>query len=269
MKSDDLILIAVINNRRDFHIARTEHWYRIPVKSAPKNLENMGYLAFYLTKVFGEQKWSINYWAEVKGCKIVKRMELLPYEDDHPKASELYYKVEIGDLKRLPNPIISRRGRRLVFIPTSMEKFRSAKEINDLYHESPLEDKLWLEFRRTGIDAERQYYVAEEKEKYCLDFAIFCRDGNVDVECDGDIWHSQPETIVSDNARNNFLTSRGWSILRFSSKDINENMLDCIDKVRYTANNLGGISIMDGELRRFKDDDSDEAIQLDLFGEDF
>jgi hypothetical protein len=37
-----------------------------------------------------------------------------------------------------------------------MEKFLKAEEINDLYNEGPLEDKLWYEFKREKIEAERQ-----------------------------------------------------------------------------------------------------------------
>lgn len=268
MKEDDLILIAVMNNGRDLHIANTEHWYRIPVKSAPKKLKQMRCLAFYLTKAFGDQKGTIPYWSEIKDIKIVKRSELLPKEDDHPKAKEEYYKLEIGELKRLSNPIISKRGRRIAFIPTTLNKFRSAKEINDLFHESPLEDKLWDEFKKDGIDAERQYYVAEGKKHYLLDFAIFCKDGGIDTECDGDTWHSQPDRIKKDNERDNLLTSNGWSVLRFSSNQINEGIPYCIDTIKHTAIELGGPVIMDASSK-----DSSESIwsglQLDLFDDDF
>ena len=141
MKSDNLVLIAIMNNGRDLHIAKTEHWYRIPVKSAPKRLEAVSYLAFYLTKAFGEQKWSILYWAKINGYKIVKRSELLPLEADHPKSDEKYYKLEIGDLKQLPEPIIGKVSRRINFITTTLKKFKSAKEINDLFNESSLENE--------------------------------------------------------------------------------------------------------------------------------
>ena len=141
MKSDNLVLIAIMNNGRDLHIAKTEHWYRIPVKSAPKRLEDVSYLAFYLTKAFGEQKWSIPYWAKINGCKIVKRSELLPLEADHPKSDEKYYKLEIGDLKRLPEPIIGKMERRNNFITTTLRKFKSTKEIKDFFNESPLENE--------------------------------------------------------------------------------------------------------------------------------
>jgi len=259
------MLIAIMNNGRDLHIASTKHWYRIPVKSAPRKLQEMSYIAFYQTKVFGDQKWSINYWAEIENISIVERLELLPSETDHPRANDQYFKVEMSDLERLPNPIISKRGRRILFIPTTLEKFRAAKEINDLFHDSPLEDKLWYEFKREQIEAERQYCVAEEKVRYYLDFAIFCDRGGIDVECDGDTWHSRPETIVKDNTRNNFLTSRGWSVLRFSSKEINSNMPDCLYKVEDTANILGGINMLSGENRNFGRDMPGNPQQLNLF----
>ena len=239
------------------------------LKSAPKKLEEADYLAFYLTKVFGDQKWSISHWAEIKERRIVKRLELLSDEYNHPRAQDLYYKVEIGELNRLPNPIISKRGRRIAFITTTLRKFRSSKELNDLFNESPLEDKLWHEFKKNKIDAERQYYVTGEKENYYLDFAIFCENGSIDVECDGDTWHSQPDAIVRDNVRNNLLTSQGWSVLRFSSKDISENMTDCLNRVKDTVNRLDGIVTVDGELKVFREEDSDEVRQLDLFGENY
>ena len=130
-----------MNNGRDLHIAKTEHWYRIPVKSAPKKLEAVSYLAFYLTKAFGEQKWSIPYWAKINGCKIVKRSEILPLEADHPKSDEKYYKLDIGDLKQLPEPIIGKMERRNNFITTTLRKFKSTKEIKDFFNESPLENE--------------------------------------------------------------------------------------------------------------------------------
>ena len=39
------VLVALMNNRRDFAIARDQHWYRIPVKSAPRGIDSK-YIAF-------------------------------------------------------------------------------------------------------------------------------------------------------------------------------------------------------------------------------
>ena len=73
---DDLVLIAVMKNPRDLEIARVLGWYRIPVQTAPKTLR-VDWIAFYLPRVFGEDKWSIRYLASVKGYELLKRRELL------------------------------------------------------------------------------------------------------------------------------------------------------------------------------------------------
>jgi hypothetical protein len=60
------VLIAIINNKRDFAYARDENWYRIPVTSAKKWLQNRWppeWIAFYQTKVFGDEAYSIRYYA--------------------------------------------------------------------------------------------------------------------------------------------------------------------------------------------------------------
>jgi len=236
------VLVAIMNNHRDFALARDEHWYRIPVRSAPKNIEGIKYLAFYQTKVFGEEKWAVNYFARVKKITVVRRLDLLPDETDHARAGEEYYKLEIGPLRRLVRSIVSKRWRRIVFITTSYNRLMQAEEINDLFHESPLEEKIYAEFKKEGIESERQFFIGEGKVRYCLDFALFCRRGKLDVECDGDTWHAQRERIREDNARDNFLTSRGWHILRFSSKQINGDLPECIGTVRRAVDECGGLS---------------------------
>ncbi len=52
-----------------------------------------------------------------------------------------YYQLLLGNLQPLPKPILSRRLRRITFIPTTRKKFKTAIEINDLWDESPLEDR--------------------------------------------------------------------------------------------------------------------------------
>ncbi|MFH1007787.1 MAG: DUF559 domain-containing protein [Candidatus Latescibacterota bacterium] len=257
------VIIAITNNRKDLQIAREEHWYRIPVKSAPKRLKEATYLAFYQTKEFGEDKWAVRYYAEIRSKRILRRIELFPDEPYHPRANEEYYKIELGDLQTRGEPILSRKGRRIAFISTTWEKFQRAGEINDLFDESPLEDEMWAAFKQDKIETERQYYVLIADVNYYLDFAVFCQKGRIDVECNGDTWHSAKEQIPRDNARDNSLTSGGWAVLRFSTPAIREDMLDCLSKVKHTINKLGGLATADGETLHFTDDES----QLDLFEE--
>ena len=260
MIEDKKVLVAILNNRRDFKIAREEHWYRIPVKTAPRRWK-ADYLAFYQTKVFEKEKWAINYYAEIKGFEKSKRIELLPEEKNHPRALEDYYKIILGGLTPLDKPVISQKWRRITFISTSLNRLKKAQEINDLFMESPLEEKFWYEMKKNKIEAERQYLIGEGKIKYCLDFAVFCQKGKIDVECNGDLWHSQRRLIFKDNQRNNYLASQGWKVLRFGSKEINKNLQICLELVKETANNMGGIK-RQKSIRKFLENEAIEQLEL-------
>jgi hypothetical protein len=156
-------------------------------------------LAFYQTKVFGDEKWAVNYYGQVCSIQIVSRKQLFPNEPRNPKSDRRYYQVHLEGLERLAQPILSRRFRRIVFIPTTWNKLCNAVEINDLYDDSPLEDRLWAELKRLEIAAERQFAVRIGQGWYFLDFALFCVERPIDVETDGDSWHADRDRIPEDN----------------------------------------------------------------------
>jgi very-short-patch-repair endonuclease len=129
-----------------------------------------------------------------------------------------------------------------------------------------LEDKLWAEFKRLGIHAEREEFVQIGENNSALDFAIYCATGSIDVETDGDSWHATPEKAAEDNRRNNDLESAGWNGLRFTTHPIQEEMAEyTIPKVMETINNLGGVD--EGGLlpRKIDLDESGHLRQLGLF----
>ncbi len=76
------------------------------------------------------------------------------------------------DLKELPQPIPSKRFRRIVFIPTTYRKLFHAQEINDLFDYSPIEDRLWEQLKAREIPAERQWEEVIRERLYRLDFAL-------------------------------------------------------------------------------------------------
>lgn len=254
MIKDKKVLVAIVNNRRDFEIAKEKHWYRIPVKRTPKKWK-ADFLAFYQTKVFKKERWAINYYAEIRGFEKLKRVELLPEEKNHPRALEDYYKIKIGELMVLPKPVVSRRWRRITFIHTSLGRLEKAEEINDLFMENPLEEKLLYELKKKKIEAERQYLTGEGKERYYLDFAIFCRKGKIDVECNGDFWHSQKSQIYKESQRDNYLICKGWSVLRFGSEEINKSLEICSGLIKKMANSKGGIQSQKG-IRKFLENET-------------
>jgi very-short-patch-repair endonuclease len=223
------VLVAIMNNHDDFIIAYDQHWYRIPMSSVEKRLKNRWpprWLSFYQTKIFGHEGYAISYYAKIVDIQLVYRWQLFPNLPRDKKSNQRYYQLLLEPLQRLPLPILSRRWRRILFIPTTWEKFIHAVEINDLYDDSPLEDRLWAELKRLKIQAERQEFVKVKRQNYVLDFAIYCAKGKIDIEANGDTWHANPKKAAQDNRRNNALESVGWKVLRFSTPQIQEEMAE-------------------------------------------
>ena len=75
-----------------------------------------------------------------------------------------------------------------------------------------------------------------------LDMAVFCRDGNLDIECDGDTYHSGRDKADADRERDNALTTAGWHILRFSGRRILREPDRCANTIKRTVRRLGGVN---------------------------
>ena len=264
------VLVAIVNNIRDFDIVQNQNWYRIPVYSVKKWLKKRWpplWIAFYQTKVFGDEACSVSYYAQVQDIRIVRRGQLFPNDTPDKKSDHKYYQLILGQLQKLPKPILSQRWRRIVFIPTTWQKFINAIEINDLFDESPLENRLWAELKRHNIPAERQQFIIVKQQNYALDFAIYCASGSINVETDGDSWHAYPKKAAEDNLRDNALESVGWKVLRFSTTQIQGQAAEyCIRTVTDTVNNLGGVD--EGRFMPRKIDlKADGSSQLGLFND--
>jgi hypothetical protein len=167
--SSDRVLVAVMNNPRDLEIARTQCWYRIPIKRAPARV-GADYLAFYFTGAFPpQQRHRVVYYAPIRAYRLATRAELLPDEPDHPRAQERYFKVEIGALRELDAPIASLRLRRVTFIPTTLDRLLRAREINELWLEKRDDQAVWATL--TGAEA-RPDMEEEEEEGYAKDTSV-------------------------------------------------------------------------------------------------
>ena len=164
-----LVLVAVMTEPRDLEIARLFGWYRIPLRTAPKVIA-VDYLAFYQTRAFKEQKWRIQYIAQVRGHELTTRSELLRDESDHPRAQEEYYKVQIGQLEELPNTILAHKWRRITFLYTTGEYLLKAETVNDLVVHSEERQILWKALRERLVQS--QTYNTAEIEDVVLDDEI-------------------------------------------------------------------------------------------------
>ena len=259
------VLIAILKDKSDFSILQDKGWYRIPLKYKPRRWPPR-WLAFYQPKAFGDDAYRIRYYGEVGDIQVARRSELFPDEFPNPKSDQEYYRITLTEIAERDEPIYSIRPRRLVFIPTTWSKFSSAELINDLFDDSPLEDRLWNEFKKLRINAERQWWFSSAPSYYALDFALFCNKGLIDIETDGDTWHSQRERIPMDNQRDNDLTSSGWNVLRFNGRQINQEMSTyCLKNIQQTINKLDGLNDEGLVPRKFFTSPSGTGQQLSLF----
>lgn len=227
MLPESSVLIAIMTNPQDFVRARDEHWYRIPARSAPRFFPP-DYIAFYFTKAFGDEAFSIRWYAQVRGHELVTRRELLPDEPNHPRADQRYYKLQLGKLVELPHPIPSRRLRRITFVLSNGRRLSEAWEINDLFLGPREHDLLWRALKEARVQAERNYFLREAAAVYRVDFAIPCREGTLGVVC-GDS-PGMPPRVVRER------------LLYFTPAQIDASPQKCVEAILAAADRLGGLA---------------------------
>lgn len=156
-----LILVCLLPTPRDLEIARLLGWYRIPLRTSPKVVA-VDYLAFYQPAAFGERGGQIEFVAPVRGHELTTRGELLKDEVDHPRAREEYYKIQIGALEKLSQPITADKWKRLTFLYTTGEYLLNAKTLNDLVVDGDERPLLWQSLRERAENA--QLYTVDLPE---------------------------------------------------------------------------------------------------------
>ncbi|MBN2048052.1 MAG: hypothetical protein JW750_09435 [Anaerolineaceae bacterium] len=179
---NDLILIAVMPNRRDLELARLLGWYRIPLRSAPKVIE-VDYIAFYQPASFGDShRWRVEYFAEMRGHELLKRKELFRDEPDHPRAEEEYYKLSLGPMCERSEPIVAVDWKRLTFLYTTGRQFSQARTLNDLVvHNQAERTVLWRSLRERGLRG-RQYQTQVDEGAFDFDPNLFFLLGGIQEE---------------------------------------------------------------------------------------
>jgi hypothetical protein len=146
LSPSSLVLVCLLPTPRDLEIARLLGWYRIPLRTAPKVVA-VDYLAFYQPSAFGERGGRIEFVAEVRGHELTTRGELLKDEVNHPHANEEYFKIQIGGLEKLKEPVSSDKWKRITFLYTTGEYLLKAKTLNDLVVDGDERQVLWRSLR--------------------------------------------------------------------------------------------------------------------------
>ena len=237
------LLVALLPRKSSLDILKTEGWYHIPVDTAPMKRWPPKMLAFYQGKVFGkDEAYKIRYFGEVEQVEIIQRKELFPDDEENQhKAENLYYRLRLKSLEDRLIPIISLRPRRLVFIPTTWEKFVNAEQINDLFDGSPLEDRLWTALKYIDITAERQWKIVVKGHNYYLDFAVFCKNGKLAIETDGYTTHYDSlNQIDYDTWRQNEIEIDDWRFLHYTRRQVKDDWTPYLAQIQTKIKQLGG-----------------------------
>jgi len=185
------VLVAVINSEVDLKRAREEHWYRIPVKRAPRQIA-AEYLALYQTAAFGASGQRIHYYAPILSYHLLTRADLLPNQPDHPRAADQYFKLELGDLQTLETPIANTRQPRLTFLYTTLDRLLAAADISDLWLREVARQKLYAVIRERGLAVECWYPVAMG-DRPEADLALLGPQGRLTLYIDEPAWDDLDE----------------------------------------------------------------------------
>jgi len=220
------VLVAVVNNQADLRRAASEGWYRIPQRRAPRRV-GADYLAFYQTGAFGSEAEArtVSYYAAIRRYQLLSRAELLPHEADHARAEEYYFRIEIGPLMRLAQPVPATTFRRLTFIHTTLERLLNAKDVTELKLEGEPFQTLWSALRASRLRPLPNRLAGE----WPVDIALRVRNGYLGIRLD-----------EASDMREAQEPADRWTILRIPESQIAVDLEGCLRAVGSALVDLGG-----------------------------
>lgn len=119
-------------------------------------------------------------------------------------------------------------------------RFAKVKEKQVIHVYTGLERKLYQIVMQMGIPlAFYAQYEAGPGKNYTLDGAF--PNIKLGVEADGEIWHNNPEKINGDKNRDANLARQGWTILRFTDKEIEKQPKDVAMVIQQAVHKLMGV----------------------------
>ena len=220
------VLVAVVNNEADLRRAGSEGWYRIPQRRAPRRI-GADYLAFYQTSAFesSSEARTISYYAAIRRYQLLSRADLLPDEADHARAEEYYFRIEIGPLMRLAQPVAATSFRRLTFMHTTLERLLGAQDVKDLKLEGEPFQALWSALRANRLRPLPNRLAGG----WPVDMALRVRNGYLGIRLEeGNDVREAPD--AADR----------WTILRIPESQIAADLEGCLKAVGAALVDLGG-----------------------------
>jgi very-short-patch-repair endonuclease len=113
-------------------------------------------------------------------------------------------------------------------------RFKTARARQLRQNSTDVEAKMWSKLRAgqlDGLSFRRQHPAGP----YTLDF--YCPQLRLAIELDGG-QHNEPLQQSRDQQRNDWLGSRGVTVLRFWNNDVTQNLRGCLELIKSTADDL-------------------------------
>ncbi len=222
------VLVAVVNNPEDLRRAASEGWYRIPQRRAPPRL-GADYLAFYQTGAFKEQSeaQTVTWYAPTRRYRLLTRRELLPTEADHPRANDYYYRIELGPLQRLPQPVPASTFVRVTFIHTTLDRLLGATDVKELFRQDDPFDTLWQALREHRLRPLKNRIVGDQP----VDITLRARGGYLGINCVEESSVHEPR-LPTQRER--------WEVMHLANTRIQQDLPGCLRQIGAALINLGG-----------------------------
>ena len=101
---------------------------------------------------------------------------------------------------------------------------------------SPIEKDFSDELGELADAIEKEHWFGDENKhsRYRVDFIL--KDARLIVELDGHAYHSTPEQLEKDAIRQRYLTRAGYTVIRFTGREIKGDAIACVEEVRIIYN---------------------------------
>jgi len=233
------LLIGAVKRKSDLKLLYERHSYRIPLRKIKP--DKVSYIAFYLpSRVFGGSG-RIESYGRVDSYRIAKRKFIPNYSLSCAGENEMYVNFYFRRIIKLKSPVMNSSSMRVSFKKSDSRLLKKSGTLALLYGINPLEEMMNEKLKRSGMKFRREYAVNAGGKKYRLDFAFFCRNGILGLECDSKKWHSSKRRAEKDRERDSNLLAEGIHVIRLNEE---ESMMDAErikEIISIEATSLGGI----------------------------
>ncbi len=167
---DESVLVGVVKNAVNFAAHLKGGFYHIPAKRLVPGWQEAKYVALYLPKWVSQEENGIVYYGKIERVEIKKRREI----GEIPKSGDeeyVYFRVRYWE--RLDDVIRPVQYGVRVYMMTTLNTLKQAKELPEIFMKSGEEVTLWRMLRRISrsvkveLDA-RDVDQASRVERYRL-----------------------------------------------------------------------------------------------------